>query len=86
MREGELLKQVVGKQAIVYKVTGVQTTAVQVEELCIVGAGKMTITYRQRIGSHVYQSDIGTKYKVLKCEEQNTILEILKNIMVEVGY
>jgi hypothetical protein len=49
IQEGALLKQVIGKQAIIYKVSNVEPSSVQVLELCTISDGKMLINYRKRL-------------------------------------
>ena len=81
---GKLLKQVIGKQAIVYKVLGVGSSDVQLAELCVIAEGKMTLNYRRSVDSRIFKSDL-YRYKELQNKEVIKILEILKNMIVEVG-
>ncbi len=86
IEEGELLKQVVERQAFVYKVLKVNPSGLEIAKLCTIANGKMEIDYGKRIKSNIFMSDIGTYYKIIKVEEMSKILEILHKAMVEFGF
>lgn len=84
--EKTLLKYLTGGEAFIYKVIRENPSGVLLEEICCIKPGKMIVNSGKTKTCHIFPSDAGTRYKKLKIEEVNKLIDILSNALKKVGF